>query len=184
AKQTLIEGRKEPYVEYGEDIAEDIVGCSKKYPPGLTRNKDYSKRGVFIVYGKRFEECSPEEQRTLLANADKAHRDFCRQRVNKGDQLHDRAKMTGKGGPLQMHREAALFLARTDPKLADRPWVTNRESVYEAEDETQSCKFCGSTIKKNVPICPVCHKVINKKLLAELESASEIDEELAVEQAD
>lgn len=155
------EGQMKPKVEYGENIAEDLVGCSDKYPADLTKGKDLTKKGVFITYGIPFEECEPEQQQALLQKAHIGHDELCRKKVIKGDQLFEQSKITGKGGPLEMHRQCAVYL-----NLTDRPWVTNRGSVYGQDTNTQSCPFCASSIKLNIPKCPVCKETIDEELLA------------------
>jgi hypothetical protein len=168
------EGKMIPHIEYGEDIAEDIVGCSKRYPADLVKDKDLTKKGVFIVYGKTFEECTPEEQRELLLKAEQGHRQVLREKVNNGDRFHEQSKLKGKGYPMELHRQCALYLARVegDPKIADRPWVTNRGLLRAELPDTKECQYCGSDIKKTAAICPVCKKTVDAKLLAELEKGS------------
>lgn len=168
------EGKMTPYIEYGEDIAEDIVGCSKRYPADLVKDKDLTNKGVFIVYGKRFEECTPEEQRSLLLKAEQGHRQVLREKVNNGDRFHEQSKLKGRGYPLELHRQCALYLAHVenDPKIADRPWVTNRGLLRADLPETKECQFCGSDIKKSAAICPICKRTVDEKLLAALEKGS------------
>src|SRR5208282_5842253 len=51
--------RRVPYIEFGEDIAEALVGNSKLYPVGLNdETANLANWGVFITYGKPFEELS------------------------------------------------------------------------------------------------------------------------------
>jgi hypothetical protein len=147
------EGKLQPYIEFGEDIAEDICGCSKLYPAGLNFQKDLTQKGVFIVYGKPFEECTPEEQETLLAKAEMGHRDVCREKVVHGDQLYETAKTKGRGGPLEVHKLCANFLG-----LADRPWCTDRSSVYKVPISTKDCQYCYSPINAKASVCPVCKR--------------------------
>lgn len=171
------EGKLTPYVEYGEDIAEDIVGCSARYPADLVKGKDLTKKGVFIVYGKRFEECTPEEQSELLLKAEQGHRQACREKVNNGDRFHEQSKLKGRGYPMELHRQCALYLARVegDPKIADRPWVTNRGLIRAELPDTKECQFCGSDIKKKASICPVC----KEKLPEYAAKKAEVQKDLA-----
>lgn len=168
------EGKLKAYIEYGEDIAEDIVGCSKRYPDNLTKDKDLTKKGVFIVYGKRFEECTVEEQHALLIKAEQDHRSMCRILINNGDRFHEQSKLKGKGYPHEIHRQCAVYLARVenDPKIADRPWVTNRGLVNAVAVDSKGCQFCGSDIKKTAAICPVCKNTVDEVLLAKLQKGS------------
>jgi hypothetical protein len=159
------EGKLQPYIDYGEDIAEDICGCSSLYPPDLNSNKDLTKKGVFIVYGKRFEECSEEEQNELLAKAEMGHRDVCREKVVHGDQLHETAKTKGgRGGPLEVHRQCANYLhSRGFLDLSNIPWVINRAAVYKTPDVQKDCVHCYSKINAKASTCPICRKSQGKE---------------------
>jgi len=160
------EGKRVPYIEYGEDIAEDLVGCSEKYPLDLTSEKDeYSKNlkkwGVFITYGKPFEELSKAEQEALYSEAMQNHNARCIEKVNKGDVLFEQYKMRGKGGPLKIHRECALYLGQViGPEYTDRAWVTARGGT-ETMTGKVDCPFCGSKIKATIAVCPNCKNIVD-----------------------
>jgi hypothetical protein len=156
------EGKRTPYIEYGEDIAQDLVGCSEKYPPDLISQKEeFSKNlkfwGVFITYGKPFEELTSEEQNKLLGEAELYHRARCMEKVNKGDMLYENYKLRGKGGPMEIHRQCALYLGE---EFTDRPWVTNRGGSDALTGKIE-CDMCGSKVKATVAKCPVCQFIID-----------------------
>lgn len=168
------EGKRVPYIEYGEDIAEDLVGCSSKYTPDLVStgtewDKNLKTWGVFITYGKRFEELEPQEQERLYAEASQAHVQRCIEKVNKGDILFEQYKVKGRGGPLEIHRKCALFLGEVvNMDYLDRPWVTNRNLGMNQLTGKVDCDFCGTKIKATIAICPACKNVVNPELYEKL----------------
>lgn len=167
------ENKRTPYVEFGQDIAEDMVGCSAKYPPDLvSTNSQWDKNlktwGVFITYGKPFEELTAEEQDKLISEAHGVHIARCQEKVNKGDILFEQYKVKGKGGPLEIHRQCALYLAEVlGEEYTDRAWVTNRGGVATLTGKVE-CDFCGSKIKATVAVCPVCKNIVNPVLYDKL----------------
>jgi hypothetical protein len=164
--QSLIEGKRMPYVEYGQDLAEDLVGCSDKYPLNLTSEKDeYSKNlknwGVFITYGIPFEELKKTEQNELLNKALAVHAERCIEKVNRGDMLYSNYKMKGKGGPLKIHRACAEWLRQNvDPAHAEREWVTQQADMNTMTGKIE-CPFCSTKIKATVAKCPVCQEIVD-----------------------
>lgn len=160
------ENKRTPYVEYGMDIAQDLVGCSKRYPPDLVStgnqwDKNLLTWGVFITYGKPFEELEPEDRAKLLETAENAHISRCIEKVNKGDILHEKFKVKGAGGPLEIHRQCALYLGETvSEDYTDRPWVTNRGNLSTLSGKVD-CEMCGSKVKATVAKCPACGFIID-----------------------
>ena len=142
--------RRIPYVEYGEEIAESIVGNSKMYPADLTMpTNNLENWGVFITYGTPFDELPKEEQATLYTQAMAAHQARCFEKVVKADELYPRAPQA----VLEVHRKCALFIGE------ERPWVTNRAPRIKAD--MVECPFCTSDIKATALKCPNCREIVN-----------------------
>lgn len=143
------DNRRVPYVEFGEEIAESIVGNSKLYPVDLINpTNNLENWGVFITYGKPFHELPKAEQDELYLHAMTVHEKRCREKVAKADQLISRFP----DAVLELHRQCALFVNE------DRPWLTSRGKRFK---ETIECPFCGSDIKSTVVKCPECQEVVD-----------------------
>ena len=143
------DNRRIPYVEYGEEIAESLMGNSKLYPSDLTYpTNNLEAWGCFVTYGKTFHELPKDEQDELYLNAVTVHEKRCREKVQKADQLITRFP----DAVLELHRQCALFV---DEK---RPWLTSRGKRSSAMIE---CPFCGSDIKSTVVKCPECREIVD-----------------------
>ena len=143
------DNRRVPYVEYGEEIAESIVGNSKLYPADLVNPANNLENwGVFITYGQRFHELPKNEQDELYLNALTVHDKRCREKVAKADQLISRFP----DAVLELHRQCALFVNE------DRPWLTSRGKRHA---EMIPCPFCASDIKSTVVKCPNCQEIVD-----------------------
>lgn len=134
--------RRQPYVEYGEDIAESLLGCSKEYPLDLVRpTNNLVNWGCFITYGHPLEELDLAEQEKLLHEASVVHDVRCREIVLQGDQLFN-AHPTWL---CETHRLAALEVNEM------RPWVTQR-STKDTQPKKE-CPFCGHENKSSAVKC-------------------------------
>lgn len=143
------DNRRVPYVEYGDEIAESLVGNSKLYPADLVNpTNNLENWGVFITYGKPFHSLPKAEQDELYLNALTVHEKRCREKVQKADQLINRFP----DAVLELHRQCALFVGEK------RPWLTDRGKKSVAMIE---CPFCGSDIKNTVVKCPNCQEIVN-----------------------
>jgi len=156
--------RRIPYVEYGEEIAESIVGNSKVYPGDLTQPlNNLEAWGVFITYGRPFEELSKKEQDDLYIKAMTVHQKRCFEKVLQGDVLYEMSKTKGTGGPLEVHRLCALEVGE------ERSWVTLR--APRVKGAMTECPFCTSQIKETAVICPECKQVVNPEKYAATKAA-------------
>lgn len=153
--------RRIPYVEYGEDIAEGIVGNSKLYPSDLAiPTNNLETWGVFITYGHPFHELPKDIQDDIYTKAMTQHQARCFEKVIKADELFNRAPNC----VLEIHRKCALAVGET------RPWVTSRTPVKKAN--MIECPFCTSEIKATALKCPECREVVNQEAYnARLKSA-------------
>lgn len=143
------DNRRVPYIEYGEEIAESLVGNSKLYPADLILpTNNLESWGVFITYGKPFHDLPKAEQDELYLNAITVHDKRCREKVQKADQLINRFP----DAVLELHRQCALIVGE------DRPWLTSRGKRI---TESIECPFCGSDIKSTVVKCPECQEVVD-----------------------
>jgi hypothetical protein len=143
------DNRRIPYVEYGEEIAESLVGNSKLYPADLINpTNNLENWGVFITYGKKFHELPKAQQDELYLNALTVHEKRCREKVQKADQMINRFP----DAVLELHRQCALFVGE------DRSWVTSRGK---RASEMIECPFCGSNIKSTVVKCPNCQEIVD-----------------------
>ena len=148
--------RRIPYVEFGEEIAESIVGNSKLYPADLLLpTNNLENWGVFITYGKKYEELPKGEQNKLMTEALAAHQKRCFEKVLSGDRLYEMSKSKGTGGPLEIHRLCALETGE------ERDWVTFRAPRVKAE--MIECPFCTSEMKPTAVICPSCREIVNQE---------------------
>jgi hypothetical protein len=143
------DNRRVQYVEFGEEIAESVVGNSKLYPADLVNpTNNLENWGVFITYGAKFHDLPKEQQDELYLNALTVHEKRCREKVQKADQLINRFP----DAVLELHRQCALFVGE------DRPWLTSRGKRAK---EMIECPWCGSDVKSTVIICPNCREVID-----------------------
>ena len=148
------DNRRIPYVEYGDEIAESLVGNSKLYPADLLHpTNNLENWGVFITYGKRFEELPKDEQDTLFLKASLAHHKRCLEKVGTADRHINRFPTA----VLEVHRKCALFTGEK------RAWVTDRGAEVTAKGQLIECPFCASEIKASVVICPQCKEVVNQE---------------------
>lgn len=147
------DNRRVPYVEYGEEIAESLVGNSKLYPADLAdATSNLESWGVFITYGVPFEELPKYEQDKLYTHAMAQHQKRCFEKVLSGDKLHDMSRAGKQVSPLEIHRLCALELGE------ERQWVTQR--APRVKTESAECPFCGSEIKPTVLKCPHCREIV------------------------
>lgn len=154
------DNRRVPYVEYGEEIAESLVGNSKLYPADLVNpTNNLENWGVFITYGKQFHELPKAEQDELYLKAMTVHEKRCREKVQKADTLISRFP----DAVLELHRQCALFIGET------RPWLTSRGKKFA---ETIECPFCASEVKSTVVKCPNCQEVIDAERYAKMTAKS------------
>jgi len=146
------DNRRIPYVEYGEEIAESLVGNSKIYPADLMHpTNNLENWGVFITYGKPFEELPKEEQDELILKASVVHETRCREKVATADRNINRFP----SAVLEVHRQCALFVNE------ERSWVTTRGTQAKNLGNID-CPFCASSIKPSVLVCPVCKEVVDQ----------------------
>jgi len=144
------DNRRIPYVEFGEEIAESLVGNSKLYPADLLHpTNNLENWGVFITYGKEFHDLPKEEQDEIFLKACAVHQKRCLEKVQIADRHINRFPQT----VLEMHRQCALFVGEK------RQWVTERG--LQIKIDTMPCTFCGSDIKSSVVKCPFCQEIVN-----------------------
>lgn len=149
------DNRRVPYVTEGQEIAESIVGNSKMYPVGLNdQTANLESWGVFITYGVPFEELPEAEQHKLLVQAEAFHRKRLVEKMLSGDRLYDRAKITGRGGPLEIHRLAVAELGET------RTWTHDR-ALKAPTGSTIECPFCTTDIKATAIVCSSCKNIVD-----------------------
>lgn len=147
------DNRRVPYVEYGEEISESLVGNSKLYPADLANpTTNLENWGVFICYGKPFEAHSKAEQDKMYMNAMAAHQKRCFEKVLAGDKLHDLSRSGKQASPLEIHRLCALELGE------ERQWVTQRAPRVKLD--MVDCPFCTSSIKATALKCPNCREIV------------------------
>jgi hypothetical protein len=143
------DNRRVPYVEFGQEIAESLVGNSKLYPTDLTYpTNNLEQWGVFMTVGKKFHELPRGEQDDLYLTAMTVHEKRCREKVQKADQLITRFP----DAVLELHRQCALFVGE------DRPWLTSRGK---RSSNMIECPFCGSDVKSSVVKCPNCQEIVD-----------------------
>lgn len=144
------DNRRVPYVEFGEEIAESLVGNSKIYPADLAHPANNLENwGVFITYGHPLHELPESAQDELYTQALTVHQKRCYEKIAKADTLIDRFP----DSVLEIHRQCALFVGE------DRKWVTDRGKPKGLG--TTECPFCGSQIKTTVVKCPQCQEIVD-----------------------
>lgn len=144
--------RRIPYVEYGEEIAESIVGNSDLYPADLSiETNNLENWGVFITYGKPFEELPKAKQDELYEKALIRHQKRCFEKVLRADELFNVSPRC----VLEVHRLCALEIGE------ERRWVTDRAPMKKAD--SIECPFCTSDIKPTAVVCPNCRNIINQE---------------------
>jgi hypothetical protein len=144
--------RRIPYVEYGEEIAESVVGNSALYPADLVNpTSNLENWGVFITYGKPYEDLPKAEQDALYIKAQAVHQKRCFEKVLNADTLFNRSPAC----VLEIHRLCALEIGE------ERRWVTQRAPRSKAD--TIECPFCTSEIKPTALVCPQCRNVVNQE---------------------
>src|SRR6202041_3142937 len=94
-------GKKEWYIEDGVDIVEDLLGCSKRYPPP-TPDNNLTTFGVFYT-DKLFEDLPAAEQASLISAATQKLIIKLQTLVLSADRLH--SARHGNWIP-QVHRDA------------------------------------------------------------------------------
>ena len=157
------DNRRLPYVTEGQEIAESIVGNSKMYPVGLNdATANLETWGVFITYGKPFDELEKHEQDKLLAQASAFHNKRLFEKVQKGDMLYEMAKSRGKGGPLEIHRKCALELMAAGQLESLPAWVSDRSTLKVDKTDVIECPFCTSDVKATAIVCPQCRNIIDQ----------------------
>jgi hypothetical protein len=150
------DNRRVPYVEYGEEIAESVVGNSKLYPADLVNpTNNLEQWGVFITYGTPFHDLPKAEQDDVYLRAMTMHEKRCREKVQRADTLITRFP----DAVLELHRKCALFVGET------RPWLTSRGKPHSAMVE---CPFCASEIKATVIKCPNCQEIVDAERYASM----------------
>ena len=156
--------RRQPYVEYGEDIAESLLGCSKDYPTDLHRpTNNLVNWGCFITYGTPLEGLSAEDRDKVMHEAEVVHDVRCREIVLQADQLFN----AHPDWICETHRLAALEVL-TDQEIANRPWVTKRSAKNTAPKK--ECPFCGFENKETAVKCagPTCGEILDYEKYTEL----------------
>ena len=147
------DNRRIPYVEYGEEIAESLVGNSKIYPPDLLHpTNNLENWGVFIAYGTPYDKLPKAEQDALFLKASIAHETRCREKVATADRNINRFP----SAVLEVHRQCALFVGE------ERQWVTTRGDISKKLGNIE-CPYCASSIKPSVVVCPNCKEVVNQE---------------------
>jgi hypothetical protein len=140
--------------EEGYKVALDVVGIGV----GLAPANSLTRYGVAISrqwpptkseVAQAFEALRVGELNTLIAEANSAQ---AQGEVAVNNTIRAR------------HYEAAQILKKT---TAECPWI-GRATANTSHNV--DCKFCGEPMKPNLPVCPNCQRVVNKKLLAELEA--------------
>ena len=146
-------GRKELFQESGFEVAEDICGCSKEFPSDHTNN-NLSNFGVFITT-KPFEELSKREQDEIWEEAHGKMLKKLQDMVLEADLFHQSNKGNWIG---QIHRDALQAFNDITGAKQERPWAPIRYA-QKADD----CKFCGSSVKPGVVVCPTCRNVLDEE---------------------
>ena len=146
-------GRKELFQESGIEIAEDVCGCSKEFP-SENANNNLTNFGVFITT-EPFEDLPKKKQDELWEAAHEKMLKKLQDLVLEGDLFHQggNAKWIG-----QIHRDALQSFNDITGSKETRPWAPIRYA-QKAED----CRFCGSTVKPGVVVCPTCRNVLDEK---------------------
>ena len=154
------DGRVAHMVEEPEEVAEDLLRCSKQFPEREENN--LLSYGCFMTVGKPLEALAAAEREKLMADADAAHRKRCREKVFEADGWADAAVQ--RNWITEMHRQCALFVLSPE-ELSARRWVTSRGPASEPK-KTKECPECGYDVKLAAFICPNCKAHIDEKLEA------------------
>ena len=155
--------RRVPYVEYGWQVAESVIGNSKEFPVGLgDPTANLANWGVFYTKGKRFEELPPAEQDKLLAEAEAVHQVRVWEKIQKADEMFH----TTPRGILKIHRDCAKYLGE------ERPWCTARPTKKVAGVQIE-CPLCTTQILETSIVCKNCHGVVDADRYAEQQSRLE-----------
>jgi hypothetical protein len=149
--------RRVPYIEYGYQIAESIIGNSKEFPIGLgDPTANLANWGVFYTKGVPFEKLSAAEQDRLLSEAEAVHQVRCWEKIQKADEMFH----TTPRGILKIHRDCAKYLGE------EKPWCTARP-IKKVSGATIPCPLCTSDILETSVVCKNCHGVVDADRYAE-----------------
>jgi len=149
--------RRVPYIEYGYQIAESVIGNSKEFPIGLgDPTANLANWGVFYTRGVPFEKLPLTEQDRLIAEAEAAHQVRCWEKVQKADEMFH----TTPRGILKIHRDCAKYLGE------ERPWCTSRPTK-KPTGAMIPCPLCTSDILETSIVCKVCHGIVDADRYAE-----------------
>ena len=144
-------GEKEEYRALavpGDDIVAAVLGIS----PGQNPDDDITRFGVFASKNK-----TPSKQELDAARA-KLITELQRQ-VRVADQLYADADADMRKSAFDnKFFKAARFL-----NVRNKPWLMENAEV-------STCKWCGADVRPDVPMCPGCHKIINKALYDRMEA--------------
>lgn len=160
-------GRFDVMLEEGQDIAEDVCGCSSSFPSENQAN-NLLLYGVFIVgneHGNRpFEELGKRTQEELLDGAYKRLRAKLSSMVLQADQWWEGIPEPRYKALIgTVHRDALRALNEMTGATDSRPWSTINYSKT-----TEQCPFCGTQNVPGVALCLNCKEVINRELYEKL----------------
>ena len=147
---------REQFVEEGEDIAMDILGCNPNYP--ILDVNNLTLKGCFYTIGKQIEELTEKKRSELIDTANLKHEDHFRRKVLEADQYHS----SNHGHWItEMYRLCALHLQERFPREDwTRDWVAKRgRSTVDTDD----CAFCGYTNRSGVVKCQNCKEILNQE---------------------
>src|SRR5208282_1329959 len=89
------DSRRVPYVEYGDEIAESLLGCSELYPSDLReKTNNLLQWGVILTYDKPFYSLPKAEQDHLYTIAKTNERQRCFEMVQGADERYNLSPKT------------------------------------------------------------------------------------------
>ena len=145
-------GRKENFQESGLEVAQDICHCHPEYP-AESANNNLTNFGVFITE-KSLEELPQKKQDELIEAAHEKMVKKLQEMILEADLFHQGGNPKWVG---QIHRDALQAFNEITGAKEERPWAPIRYA-QKAED----CRFCGSTVKPGVVVCPTCRNVLDE----------------------
>lgn len=160
-------GRKEPFLEDGMEVAQDVCGCHPEYPSESPTN-NLTNFGVFITR-KPFEELSNKEQTALLRDAvDKLLKRLAVTILEADNWWQGIPAPMYKNFIAQVHHKALAEHNEITNAKEERPWSTVKRTAASVD-----CQFCGSPVKPGKPKCPTCGEIVDQKLYEEMTKKKE-----------
>jgi hypothetical protein len=149
-------GKQEAMIEGGMEIAEDICGCSKEYPPD-SPTSNLTNYGVFILQ-KPIDEYPEKKQLEFINEALQKLIPQLQLRIQEADQWWQGVPApVYKGLIVSIHRDALRLYNELTGSKEERPWATIR---YQGK-ATEECKFCGFANRSGVVKCQNCHEILD-----------------------